>query len=290
MEKVMTRDMTPISRGTAGRERREAAFDRSICSREVSLVPTRQSYPVCSRAVSLVPIKRVHRRAVPPRVRLLIVGCALVLLMLLIVNAVTYVRGAMAQGSCAARDQRYSVAAGDTLSGIAARYNTNWMALASYNHLANASLIMPGETICIPTGSTTKVTTSSLTLSSAATIAHANLFPYGQCTWWANERYAELHNGAYVPWTWNSDAWQWTNRALDFRWQVADQPSVGDIIDLQPGVQGASSLGHVGVVEQVLGNGEVLASSMNWGLTIQQKASVSYTQFVPGPGVTFIHQ
>jgi surface antigen len=290
VEKAMTRDMISISRETAGREMREVACNRSIRSHEVSLVPIKQSHPVCSRAVSLVPTRQVRRQAAQPRVRSLMVGCALVLVLLMIVNAVTYARGAMAQGSCAARDQRYSVAVGDTLSGIAARYNTNWMALASYNHLANASLIMPGETICVPTGSTTTVTTSSLTLSSAATIGRANLFPYGQCTWWANERYAELHNGAYVPWTWNSDAWQWTNRALDFHWQVVERPSVGDIIDLQPGVQGASGLGHVGVVEQILANGNVLASSMNWGLTVQQQASVSYAQFVPGSGVTFIRQ
>lgn len=290
MEKAMIRKMIPISRETAREEMRATAFNRSICSREVSLVPVRQHHAISSYQISLVPIKRVHRQAVTLHVRVLLIGCMLVLLALLIVNAISYARGVLAQHACAARDQRYSVVAGDTLSGIAARYNTNWMALASYNQLANASLIMPGETICIPTGSTTTVTTSSLTLSSAATIAHANLFPYGQCTWWANERYAELHNGAYVPWTWNSDAWQWTDRALDFHWQVVERPSVGDIIDLQPDVQGASRLGHVGVVEQILANGNVLASSMNWGLTVQQQASVSYAQFVPGSGVTFIRQ
>jgi LysM repeat protein len=51
---------------------------------------------------------------------------------------------AQAASSC------YTVVPGDTLSGIAARYGTNWPALASYNHLANPNLIYPGQQICLP--------------------------------------------------------------------------------------------------------------------------------------------
>jgi len=50
-------------------------------------------------------------------------------------------------------------------------------------------------------------------------------------------------------------------------------------------VQGAYGLGHVAVVEQVLSNGHVIASTMNWGVYPWQ---VTYVQFTPGPGVTFI--
>lgn len=288
MEKAMTRKTVSISRKRAGGVIRAAALDRSIGSREVSLAPIKQHQAISSREVSLVPIEQVYRRAITPRVRVLLIGCALVLLALLVVNAISYTRGAMAQRACARGDQRYSVVSGDTLSNIASRYGTSWMALASYNQLANASFILPGEIICIPTSATTTMTTSSsLTLSSAATIARANLFPYGQCTWWANERYAQLHNGAYVPWTWNSDAWQWTARAYDFHWQVSTTPEVGDIVDLQPGVQGASALGHVAVVEQIFAGGDVRASSMNWYPNPQE---VTNQTFAPGPGVTFIHQ
>lgn len=113
-----------------------------------------------------------------------------------------------------------------------------------------------------------------------------NAFPYGQCTWWAAQRYFQLHH-VYVPWMTGSDAWAWTMRAHQFHWHVSRFPSIGAIVDLQPGVEGAYGLGHVAVVEQVLGNGHVLASTMNWG---SQPRKVQYVQYTVGPGVTFITQ
>jgi N-acetylmuramoyl-L-alanine amidase len=89
----------------------------------------------------------------------------------------------------------------------------------------------------------------------------------------------------YVPWTVNANAYQWTARALDFNWRVSSQPTVGSILVLQPFVQGASYLGHVAVVESVLSNGQVIASSMNWG---PDYSSVSTFEFVPGSGVSFV--
>jgi surface antigen len=120
--------------------------------------------------------------------------------------------------------------------------------------------------------------------STAATAGSVNVFPYGQCTWWANQRYFRLH-GVFVPWRTQSDAWEWTSRAYQFGWHVSSSPTVGSIIDLQPWVQGAYGLGHVAVVERVLSNGHVIASTMNWGAYPWQ---VTYVQFTPGPGVTFI--
>ena len=111
-----------------------------------------------------------------------------------------------------------------------------------------------------------------------------NVFPYPACTWWANQRYAQWH-GYYVPWTTNSMAWQWKDRARDFGWQVSTRPRVGSIIDLQPWVQGAYGAGHVALVERVLGNGHVIASNMSWGAN---PYAVVYWEFAPGPGVTFI--
>jgi soluble lytic murein transglycosylase-like protein len=58
--------------------------------------------------------------------------------------------GVFAQSPCASGDQVYTVVSGDTLSGIAARYNTTWWRLASYNHLGNVNLIFPAQTLCIP--------------------------------------------------------------------------------------------------------------------------------------------
>jgi surface antigen len=116
-------------------------------------------------------------------------------------------------------------------------------------------------------------------------MGRGNFFPYAQCTWWANQRYHQLH-GIYVPWTINSNAWAWSNRARDFHWVVSSYPTPGDIIDLQPWVQGAYGLGHVAVVESVLRNGHVIASTMNWGA---HPGRVTYVEYAPGRGVSFIH-
>lgn len=181
---------------------------------------------------------------------------------------------AFAQSHCASGDEAYAVRGGDTLSGIAARYHTDWQNLARHNHIANPDRIDIGETICIP----------------GALVAHqpvrgrGNYFPYGQCTWWANQRYHQLH-GVYVPWLGRSNAWQWTARARQFHWQISSKPLPGAIINLQPWVQGAYSLGHVAVVERILANGHVIASNMNWGA---HPYAITYIEFAPGAGVTFI--
>jgi surface antigen len=114
----------------------------------------------------------------------------------------------------------------------------------------------------------------------------ANVFPYGQCTWWANQRYFQLH-GAYVPWRTGADAWQWAARAHEYHWHVSLNPVPGAIIVLQPGIEGAYGLGHVAVVEKVLDKGRVLASTMNWGAA---PWTVQYVVYSAGPGVTFIYE
>lgn len=195
-----------------------------------------------------------------------------------------HIFGAFAQSACARGDHAYRVVRGDTLGRIGARYRTNWRQLASHNHIANPNIIYIGETICIP-GQGQKNTGGNGGGGPAPVIGARNSFPYGQCTWWANERYHQLH-GIYVPWTTNSDAWAWTDRAYNFHWHVSGTPAPGDIMDLQPWVQGAYGLGHVAVVERVLGNGHVIASNMNWGANYWEVTDV---EFAPGPGVSFIH-
>lgn len=202
-----------------------------------------------------------------------------VLGLLLLGNTVgTYIFSAFAHSPCASSDQTYIVARGNTLGTIAARYKTTWQRLASYNHLANPNVIYVNEAICIPgQGSTGSGGPPPVK-------GKGNYFPYGQCTWYANQRYHALH-GVYVPWTTNADAWAWTSRARDFHWHVSSRPTPGDIIDLQPWVQGAYGLGHVAVVERVLSNGHVIASNMNWGARYW---AVTNVEFSPGPGVSFI--
>ncbi|HZS78534.1 MAG TPA: LysM peptidoglycan-binding domain-containing protein [Ktedonobacteraceae bacterium] len=189
----------------------------------------------------------------------------------------TQLFGAFAQSPCSGGDATYIVHGGDTLGAIAARYHTSWQKLASYNHIHNANMIYVNQAVCIPGRS--QVSSGPMPVR-----GRGNFFPRGQCTWYAAERYHQLH-GIYVPWTTNSDAWLWTTRANQFHWHVSSSPGVGAIIDLQPWVQGAYGLGHVAVVERVLSNGHVIASNMNWGA---QPWRVVDVEFAPGPGVTFI--
>lgn len=192
------------------------------------------------------------------------------------------------------RDRGYIVRSGDTLSSIASRYSTSVSKLKSRNHIANANLIYSGQKICIPSSSSgsanvlstgQRIPLVSMTNLSSP-VGSGNIFPYGQCTWWADQRYYQMH-GVFVPWMTNSNAWLWPTRAYQYGWQVSGSPRVGDIVALQPYVQGAGGLGHVAYVESVLGNGTVVASNMNWGAN---PWSVTYTQFRAGAGVSFIHR
>jgi len=215
----------------------------------------------------------------------------------------------------------YSDASGE----ITARNGMVWTALALYNSHVQANSLYPDEVICIPTGrpdntmyaasahslpigdalaslmraraidpvadgqsaqpvNSMQVATLSARQSRALPTGRVNVFPYGQCTWYANERYYRLH-GIYVPWQTSANAWQWRARAAEFGWRASLQPSFGSIMVLQPGVQGASRIGHVGVVERVNRDGSFIASSMNWGF---RRAAVTWWRFFPGPGVSFI--
>ncbi|WP_201363269.1 COG3942 and LysM peptidoglycan-binding domain-containing protein [Dictyobacter formicarum] len=116
-------------------------------------------------------------------------------------------------------------------------------------------------------------------------VSFRNAYPTGQCTWWAAERYYQLHD-VFVPWM-NANAGGWVDRAQQFGWHVSSIPTVGSIIVLQGGVQGSSLVGHVAVVEQVLNNQAVIASSMNWG---NNPNAVTNTVFYTGTGVAFISQ
>ncbi|GHO45403.1 hypothetical protein KSX_35660 [Ktedonospora formicarum] len=110
-----------------------------------------------------------------------------------------------------------------------------------------------------------------------------NAYPYGECTWFANERFHDIY-GYYVPWH-IGNANEWVDQAYNYGWQVSSTPSLYSLIVLQDGVQGATGYGHVAMVEQIESDGTIIASSMNagagWG-------SSSDEEYWSGPGVAFI--
>jgi len=119
---------------------------------------------------------------------------------------------------------------------------------------------------------------------SSAGNPNGDSFPYGQCTYWADDRYYQV-TGFYVPW--RGDAYAWTAGARAFGWNVSSKPHLHSIIVLQPGVQGASWLGHVAFVEKVYSDGSVNASNMNWYAN-GGWGRVSNWIFSPGSGVSFV--
>ena len=86
-----------------------------------------------------------------------------ILLMVLALVATGAVGGSLlglstfAHGSCRSTDRTYRVSWGDTLSGIAARYGTNYGSIARYNGISNPNYIYISELLCIPSGRSTPV-------------------------------------------------------------------------------------------------------------------------------------
>ncbi|GHO43478.1 CHAP domain-containing protein [Ktedonospora formicarum] len=114
-----------------------------------------------------------------------------------------------------------------------------------------------------------------------------NRFFQGQCTYWAAYRFHQLH-GVWVPWLGN--AWEWLGQAQAYGWKVSAQPTVGSILVLQPGVQGAGGYGHVAIVESINSDGTVHTSNYNWyagggGFGILSYWDFSYPAY---PGVAFV--
>lgn len=110
-------------------------------------------------------------------------------------------------------------------------------------------------------------------------------WPLGVCTYWANLRYHQLTD-VWVTWTGN--AYQWAIGAKEAGWNVSSTPHVPSIIVLGPGVQGASSYGHVAVVESQINSTTVRTSNMNWYTNGGGWDIESYANFTTGPGVQFI--
>ncbi|KAK9765574.1 hypothetical protein K7432_005995 [Basidiobolus ranarum] len=108
-------------------------------------------------------------------------------------------------------------------------------------------------------------------------------FHNGQCTDWADARYAQL-TGHHI--SWSGDARTWASKARSASgWTVSATPKQPSIIVIQPGVQGTGSPGHVAVVEKIDSSGSVSTSNYNYngGPYIQKSAT-----FKTGNGVDFI--
>ena len=89
-----------------------------------------------------------------------------------------------------------------------------------------------------------------------------NDYPYGQCTWWAYTRRAQLGLPAGSHFG-DARSWGDSARALGY-WVDNTARHVGDIVVFAPGQMGADSYyGHVAIVEGVNADGSIKISESN---------------------------
>ena len=110
-----------------------------------------------------------------------------------------------------------------------------------------------------------------------------NAAEFGFCTWWAqykrqDEQLITLGN-----------AGQWAANARSQGMSVGSAPRLGATVVFAPGVEGASSQGHVAHVEAVYGGGWFLISEMNMAWNGGGWGRVSFRYALAAPGVSFIY-
>ncbi|ARJ51013.1 LysM peptidoglycan-binding domain-containing protein [Staphylococcus lutrae] len=156
----------------------------------------------------------------------------------------------------------YTVQPGDSLSLIASKYGTTYRHIMDLNGLTSF-LIFPGQQLRVsgtaqktsPTTSTTAKTTTNTGYTSPV-FNHANLYDWGQCTWYVFNKRKEAGRGISTYW-WNANAWD-DNAARD-GYTINHSPEVGSILQSDLGYYG-----HVSYVERINWDGSILVSEMNF--------------------------
>ena len=161
----------------------------------------------------------------------------------------------------------YQVKAGDTVDTLASTYSASKEQIIAFNDIEIAGKLPVGENILIPDGkkpadpvpdatSTRRTATSSSTPTSSSStygfIARygGNGYVPGYCTYYAASRVS-------IPSNWGN-ANTWDNRARASGWTVSSVPVAGAIFQTDAGWAG-----HVGIVEEVHGDGTITVSDMN---------------------------
>ena len=179
---------------------------------------------------------------------------------------------------------KYTVQAGDTLSGLGMKFNVRVVSIKYVNNMTDADYVRPGDVLKIPPegyepsayqialqekklAANSRTTASSKTTKKIAVNAKAgtkyNGYPYGYCTYYVATRRA-------VPTSWGN-AGQWLNSAQRAGYSTGSTPVPGSIV-----VTRESWWGHVGYVESVSGNSFTI-SEMNyngWGVVNRRTVSI----------------
>jgi LysM repeat protein len=152
----------------------------------------------------------------------------------------------------------YSVKAGDTPATLAARYQADESQIISLND-AEIGGLKPGEQIIIPNG---RIAVAAVSYGVFSASYGGNGYDYGWCTYYAASRVA-------VPTNWGN-ANTWDNYARLSGWTVSSRPPVPFRSGVVVQSDAMSFLGHVGYLEAVSDDGNMIKySDMNgiagWG-------------------------
>ncbi|MEO8287573.1 MAG: CHAP domain-containing protein [Chloroflexota bacterium] len=124
------------------------------------------------------------------------------------------------------------------------------------------------------------------TVASAAGEQGKNPYPFGKSTYWAWQNRPDLPASL-------GEAKDWNDRARSAGWPVTEYPRRGDIAVFEPGVQGADGItGRVAVVEQVMEDGNYLASQMDDSDCLAGATNcgrINKRAYTVMPGSSFIH-
>lgn len=188
----------------------------------------------------------------------------------------------------------YTTKPGDTIESIAGTYKADSGRIVTINDLeiaglsANKQVIIPGGTLpetqrpgYVAPRSNTGYGSSAGNLSTTGSLiarpSTGNGYAYGYCTWYAYERRAQL--GRPVGGNWgNASSWAAYARGAGFL--VNRTPEVGAVM------QNGGGAGHVAIVEQVLPDGSIVLSEMNYaggwnrvtkGRTLSAGQAANYT-------------
>lgn len=157
----------------------------------------------------------------------------------------------------------HTVGAGDTVQSIASKYNSSVNRIVSVNNLELSS-ITAGQRLVIPDGvkpAPAPVVRAAVGVSGGSRFggnvfaSAGNRYAPGNCTWYAYERRMQLGRPVGSFWG-NANTWASSARAAGYL--VDRNPEAGAVL-----VDMAGYFGHVGVVERVLANGDIVITEMN---------------------------
>jgi N-acetylmuramoyl-L-alanine amidase len=170
----------------------------------------------------------------------------------------------------------YTIKNGDTPDSLAATYKADKNRIEAFNNFATDGFTA-GEKVIIPGGILPADQVPGYRAPSAATGTYAagaygggsgyrissdiarasagNRYAFGNCTWYAYERRQQLGRPVGSFW---GNAKTWSSYARAAGYLVDNSPEAGAVLVDQTGWAG-----HVGVVESVMANGDIVISEMN---------------------------